>query len=284
MKKWGYKMKNKALSATVLFFLGASAIAFVAMVLGASLEYQSRLQAANRYARQLQRRDIFAEDLSRAVETIAQRSPAVGGMIVDLQRQIKRGDDVGDQVAQLPKTDWAILTRERVLKHGLERYGQFVFGLSAPVRTPGDAYISSEYGQGWITVPIDGRWRTIVRTHPGIDIVSRFDSIVTASASGRVAKSAENVIYGNYVLIEHSSELRTFYAHLELSFVSAGEEIERGDEIGRIGNTGHSFGDHLHYEVHVNRAGRWHTVNPLSRSTYAQPLSSERYPVAWAFR
>lgn len=66
--------------------------------------------------------------------------------------------------------------------------------------------------------------------------------------------------YGNSVLIEHKSGSRSLYAHLSKINVKTGDEVNKETVIGEVGNTGRSFGDHLHLEVY-DEEGR--NVNPL---------------------
>lgn len=102
------------------------------------------------------------------------------------------------------------------------------------------------------------------RLHKGIDIAGEVPGIVhgapvVAVADGRIIK-AMSVIggYGKYVVIDHGGYL-TLYAHLDEIHVNVGNKVRQGEQIGTVGNTGRSFGSHLHFEVIIN--GR--QVNPL---------------------
>ncbi len=93
--------------------------------------------------------------------------------------------------------------------------------------------------------------------HKGIDISGKnaSGSLVVAGASGIVTEAGYNSGgYGNYVKINHGNGIETLYAHmLDNSLaVSAGDTVQKGQVVGQVGNTGYSFGAHLHFEVRIN--------------------------------
>ena len=85
--------------------------------------------------------------------------------------------------------------------------------------------------------------------HEGLDFVSPVGTRVVASAPGVVTRSEWSGAYGNLIEIAHAQGFHTRYAHLSQRKVSEGDKIERGTEIGALGNTGRSTGPHLHYEI-----------------------------------
>ena len=88
--------------------------------------------------------------------------------------------------------------------------------------------------------------------HPGLDISGKKGDSVIAPANGTVIKSAWTNGYGNMIEIDHGHGLVTRYGHLSQALIETGQEILRGQEIGKVGSTGRSTGPHLHYEVRVN--------------------------------
>lgn len=109
------------------------------------------------------------------------------------------------------------------------------------------ATVTSDFGSR--TDPVTGEKSA---GHHGIDLAASPGSEILAFMGGTVADTGKNEIYGNYVLIDHGSELSSFYGHMSKVTVSAGDRVSAGDKIGVIGSTGKSTGVHLHFEVRVN--------------------------------
>jgi murein DD-endopeptidase MepM/ murein hydrolase activator NlpD len=126
--------------------------------------------------------------------------------------------------------------------------GQF----SWPV--PGWSRVSSDYG--WRVCPFHGN-----EFHTGIDIPAGYGEAVVAAASGTVISACYQGSYGNAVLISHGGGLYTLYAHNSSLIVYAGQKVSKGQQIARIGSTGSSTGNHLHFEVR-NGASYGSDVSP----------------------
>ena len=88
------------------------------------------------------------------------------------------------------------------------------------------------------------------RYHNGIDIALKVGDTIRAAWSGKVryAKFNEGG-FGNLVIIRHYNGLESFYAHLDEHLCAPNQDVKAGDPIGLGGNTGHSFGAHLHFEL-----------------------------------
>ncbi len=102
---------------------------------------------------------------------------------------------------------------------------------------------------GTITSPFGLRWG---RLHAGIDIAAPSGTPIRAADSGSVVLAAYTGGYGNYTCVQHAGSLSTCYAHQSGYATSAGASVSQGQVIGYVGNTGASFGDHLHFETRVN--------------------------------
>ncbi|MEL5991019.1 M23 family metallopeptidase [Microbacterium phosphatis] len=119
--------------------------------------------------------------------------------------------------------------------------------------------------------------------HQGLDIAAAGGTPVGAAASGVVILSSESYFgYGVAVMILHADGLVTLYGHLTHGSraVAEGDWVEMGDAIGLVGNTGHSFGNHLHFEVRVN--GRAVNPEPYLGGSDTRPVIRPWEPVAGA--
>jgi len=106
--------------------------------------------------------------------------------------------------------------------------------------------------EGTFTSGFGYRWG---RMHEGIDIAAAEGTPIRAAASGTVIlmqSEYESGGYGNYTCLDHGGGLSTCYAHQSSFATSSGASVSQGDLIGYVGNTGHSYGAHLHFEVRVN--------------------------------
>ncbi|MDX6720482.1 MAG: hypothetical protein QOJ63_2736 [Solirubrobacteraceae bacterium] len=91
--------------------------------------------------------------------------------------------------------------------------------------------------------------------HAGIDIAAAQGTPIHAADAGRVVLMqgiGASGGYGNYTCVQHTTTLSTCYAHQSRFATSVGAKVGKGAIIGYVGNTGHSFGAHLHFEVRVN--------------------------------
>jgi len=84
--------------------------------------------------------------------------------------------------------------------------------------------------------------------HYGIDIQGSTDTKIVAADNGTVTLSSDTG-YGNLVKIDHGNGFTTYYAHLNSFSVSEGQTVTKGTQVGGMGNTGNSYGTHLHFGV-----------------------------------
>jgi murein DD-endopeptidase MepM/ murein hydrolase activator NlpD len=175
-------------------------------------------------------RDAFLE--LKVPELLPQRPPSqplIDGFLVinrDLRRQ-----------AEEAKRAFAAKTSDKPLWEGpfVQPRNTKVFSNFAETRT----YV---YGGREIDTQV----------HLGFDLASTKQAPVPAANKGTVAFVGPLTIYGTTVVLDHGWGLMTLYAHLSSVAVKAGDAVDKGQELGRSGDTGLAVGDHLHYEVLVN--------------------------------
>ena len=121
----------------------------------------------------------------------------------------------------------------------------------------GEAFTSS--GFGWRLHPVVGTWLM----HAGRDFAAPEGAPVVASLSGTVVSSGLAGGYGITVVLEHDSpKRRTLYGHLSEIYVKAGQTVQQGEVIGRVGSTGLSTGPHLHFELRRPQGDGWVAIDP----------------------
>jgi len=110
----------------------------------------------------------------------------------------------------------------------------------APVKS---SWYSSNFG--WRLDPFTGK----NALHEGVDYMVPEGTPIYASAGGVVVFAGLHPQYGNMVEIDHGNQIITRYAHASRVLVQVGEVVRSGHEIARVGSTGRSTGNHLHFEV-----------------------------------
>jgi len=124
---------------------------------------------------------------------------------------------------------------------------------SGPVRPGAGGFIWPVNGS--ISSPFGPRWG---RLHAGVDIPAPTGTPIRAAKAGKVVLLGWTGGYGNYTCVAHGGGISTCYAHQSSYATSNGASVSQGQVIGAVGNTGNSFGAHLHFEVRINGA----PVNP----------------------
>ncbi len=129
------------------------------------------------------------------------------------------------------------------------------------------AFVGGEFiwpvPRSWSRISSPFGWRTLNgkrEHHNGIDIPASKGTNIYASNSGKVITATWHYSYGNYVIIDHGGGKATLYAHASKLNCKVGDKVKQGDVIAFVGTTGHSTGNHLHFEVRINGAKQ----NPLN--------------------
>ena len=84
--------------------------------------------------------------------------------------------------------------------------------------------------------------------HPALDIDGVTGDLIYPIMNGQVESAGQEFLLGKTIRIKHTDNTESVYAHLDKINVKSGQEVTTGSKIGEMGNTGHSFGDHLHLE------------------------------------
>ena len=151
-------------------------------------------------------------------------------------------------------------SRLSLVKQSVDR--RDALAAATPSIWPAHGWLSSP--MGYRTDPVNGEQGDF---HPGLDIAGDRGQPVYATAAGHVTFASGHGNYGNLIVIDHGYGLETRYGHLQAFSVRKGEQVKRGDVIGRVGSTGRATGSHLHYEVLANGT----LLNPLRLLTNQKP-------------
>lgn len=87
--------------------------------------------------------------------------------------------------------------------------------------------------------------------HHGTDIAAPMGTLARVTNHGTVVMSELTLVRGELVVVDHGAGVLSSYAHLSQRTVAVGQQVERGDVVGRVGSTGFSTGPHLHWELTV---------------------------------
>jgi murein DD-endopeptidase MepM/ murein hydrolase activator NlpD len=204
-----------------------------------------------------------------ATKQPAQASTTLQQMAVDDAQSLVVASEA--TAAPLERGTYSATTPEEIAKKKAEEAAKKRAAAAArlaSVNTGGGARISDAdlrlvgAGSGEVRYPLpQGSYyvsRTVGSGHNGADMVAPAGTPIFAAAGGVVRVSSESYYgYGVAVVIDSivgGKRVSTTYAHMTngTRAVSAGQVVSPGQFIGKVGNTGHSFGAHLHFEVHIN--------------------------------
>lgn len=136
-------------------------------------------------------------------------------------------------------------------------------GTKNPPPRIGTGTFSKPLNRGTITSGYGSRYHPVYRVykkHSGVDIAAPYGSPVLASDGGKVIYAGWKSGYGYCVIVDHGGNLSSLYAHMSSINVSVGEKIYKGKTVGKVGSTGTSTGNHVHFEI--RKLGN--DVNPSS--------------------
>jgi len=216
---------------------------------------------------------VQKQELDRRLAELRRQQTALkrleGASKAALAAQRSQYAKVASNKAQLAKSVAAAAAARKKLQHRIDRlaaaqagHGNIPSRYNGTLMWPMPGAITQRFGcTGFSWEPRSGSCRHF---HNGIDIVNDYGTPVRASGAGRVLYCGWNYADGRdpawIVIIAHSANLTTWYAHLKSGCpVRTGSSVGKGEVIGHEGNTGHSTGAHLHWMVEFNGS----FVNPL---------------------
>ena len=211
-------------------------------------QLRESLDQADTLQREMNRLHSLVEDLMKQIDPRASDS---SGFTVGSEIKSSESSDSPRKVSELKKE---LNQADDQLKKLQARMAPVLSLFNhTPSVEPTTGYISSSFGYR-----IHPFYRAntggdgIGSHHSGLDISNKLGTPIQATANGRVTHSGWMDNYGLTIVIRHSSEYETLYAHLQRSYVRVGQSVERGYIIGAMGATGRATGVHLHYEVKRN--------------------------------
>ncbi len=200
----------------------------------------TQVQRANEYADTIKETQIA---LDQKYDYMQQLTQVEATWVAEYTYQKELENEIN---AELERYLWELAEKQRQLEEQQKLEAQKYQAAKSgwPLEAGANWYVSSWFG-----------WRDLYGVqdyHLGIDLACANGTDVLAFNSGTVLKSEYHWSYGNYVLIDHGGGIATLYAHMSDRWVSAGDTVVSGQQIGNVGLTGTTFGYHLHFEVREN--------------------------------
>ncbi|MDD6214805.1 MAG: peptidoglycan DD-metalloendopeptidase family protein [Firmicutes bacterium] len=217
-------------------------------------KYQSQIEkltaakqmVENEKNEQLEAKQILQQKQSQMKTKKAEKEQIIQSLSSDIEALKKQEEEAEKAEKQIQAQIKAAMQKPAQKAVKYTGNGKFLWPLASY------SSISSEYGY---------RIHPITKTkklHAGIDIAAPAGTAIYAAEDGVVLTSGWNSGYGYCVTINHGGGYVTLYGHCSSLLVSAGQSVKKGQIIAKVGSTGNSTGNHLHFEVKVNGAA----VNP----------------------
>jgi murein DD-endopeptidase MepM/ murein hydrolase activator NlpD len=216
----------------------------------ANLEQQRLSSIYNEHSETLAREQALIDDYTaRASELEAEAEQVeadIEAFIIAEQKRLE-AERLAREAEEERRRQEALAAGNKYTEDTTGKYTSYsTTGFIWPVPTVKNT--SDGYGNRWIIEEQQSDF------HKGLDITKPgcAGEAIVASAGGTVIQAGNNYNgYGNCVIIDHGNNISTLYAHMSKTAVSVGAVVNQGQTIGYIGNTGNSYGYHLHFEVRV---------------------------------
>ena len=234
---------------------------------------QQKLEQNEIYLEQLQKHDdtLYRILLDMDPLSCTERNAGIGG--VDKYAHLSKEELIAKTLSKIDRLTRKLNIQKKSFEELIKKATKHSNTLrSVPTLPP----VPKQYLQG-ISSGYGMRIHPIYkihRMHEGIDFAALSGTSVYASANGyiKIAKTDKKG-FGNHVIIDHGNGFQTLYAHMDSITVHAKQKVLRGQEIGTVGNSGHSTGPHLHYAVYHNNKlvdPQQYFIGNLSPKEYAE--------------
>lgn len=174
---------------------------------------------------------VGAQDLLARQAPIDKKLHSIDSLA--LQKQINTKSEEYPALSLYP--DWT--NNSVILGSNFMIPESYTIDLSDFVMPTNSRKVTSDFGERW------------GRVHKGLDIKVNIGDSIGAAFDGKVRVVKYEAGYGRYIVIRHYNGLETVYGHLSKQLVEEGQNVSAGDIIGLGGNTGRSYGSHLHFET-----------------------------------
>ena len=214
----------------------------------AKLQMQATRNSTRRTRRQV-------AETTRAVAARTAEQRAVRDRLAWSQRELATARrDKRATLSDVQEDKEAAIGHMRDLQAESAALGAKIRSAQSAVVVPAPTGAASAAGFVWpvhgvLTSGFGWRWG---RMHEGVDIAVSNGTPVVAAAAGTVIVAGWMGGYGNLVVVDHGGGISTAYGHNTSVTVGVGQQVAQGQLIAYSGNTGHSTGPHVHFEVRIN--------------------------------
>lgn len=196
----------------------------------------------------LHKQDQIQTLLEQTSLQIADLESEIGENAALLQQLIEQAE--AERQKQLEQERAAQLAAEQAAQNANNSNNGFTQTTQKPVIS-GNGLFTNPCPAGYISSTFG--YRDFDKSvHKGLDLAAPEGTPTYAAEAGTVVISGWSNSAGNWVVINHGNGLVTKYMHHSGNIVSAGQTVVKGQQIGYVGNTGNSFGAHLHFQVELN--------------------------------
>ncbi len=190
---------------------------------------------------------VYVDTLQEAEEAVSKIKEEYANKLDQIQISV---DEIYtkniEQVEQTVEVASAIQTAEIELQEAVKEMQKIKSA------TLDGVYFAVKPVSGTITSRFGANESIRDHTHKGMDIAAPYGTKIVAAADGKVTYSGWMGGYGNLIIITHENGIQTYYGHCSKLLAKVGDEVKAGNEIAKVGSTGFSTGNHLHFEIRKN--------------------------------